>query len=106
MSRSPVAESVLRIDLPLCPGSMTMTGPGTAGERDAVGAGDADGTATVEGFGARVGDGTTGLGLAVAGSGAKTVCGGAGSSGRAWGSEEPQPARPTTRPRAARADAF
>src|SRR4051794_14589992 len=87
---------------------MTMTGPSAVGERDALGAGDVDGTAPDEGGGARVGDGTTGLGvgLAVAGSGEKTVCGGAGSSGRAWGSDEPQPARPTTRPSATRAAAF
>src|SRR4051794_15606364 len=108
MSRSPVAESVRRIDVPLCPGSMTMTGPGAAGVREAVGAGDADGTAEVEGVAATADDGTTGLrvGVAVAGSGENTVCGGAGSTGRAWGSDEPQPVRPTARPSATRATAL
>jgi hypothetical protein len=102
MSRSPVAESVLRMDLPLCPGSMTINGALAVGGRDGLGelTGVGVGTGpTVVGAGAT----GLGLGLAVDGSGEKTVWGGAGSSGRAWGSEEPQPARTTTRPMPSRA---
>ena len=68
MSLSPVRLSVLRIDLPLCPGSITIMGPGGAGfglvgvEADVVGAGEAVVGRVV---GAGVGDSVVALDVAL-----------------------------------------
>jgi len=89
---------VLRIERPLCPGSITTSGAVGVRLGVALDVGEGDGVRTVvlgvaEGVAAP--DGVR-LGAGVLGSGENTVRGGAGSGGLACGSEEPQPAMATT----------
>ena len=105
MSCSPLPATVLRMDLPLWPGSITIIGAAAVGEGVGTGVGVTLATGVATGLGVGVGATGVGLGLGVVGSGEKTVWGGVGSNGRATGSEEPQPVTASRSPAATTAAA-